>query len=50
MLDLPRLRRMEAQCPDEFETYRKCMDKTQMRLPLCRKEEQDLFENYYKEV
>jgi len=39
-----RLREIFAKCPAEFEEYRKCMDKSQMKYGKCRSQEKSLME------
>lgn len=34
-----RLSKISTKCPDQFEEFRKCMDKTQMKFAQCRSEE-----------
>lgn len=42
-----RLRKILAKCPDEFEAFRKCMDKSQMKYAQCRSQEK-IFKEVYE--
>ncbi|CAN0005660.1 unnamed protein product [Ascophyllum nodosum] len=43
------LGKIATKCPEEFEKYRKCMDKKQMKYRLCRKEEKYFHDCFYAE-